>query len=180
MSHFDTIESAWIEAVTAAIIAHNASLPDERFYAGSLWLFYTDYTLFGMPAFALNTESHIKEHGQDLRWAPADWQFPCIESAIQDMRPHYLALNEHLSGKDKNHWDQAVQTHYTCIARVCRRITHDIRSRMGQFSNTSLSEDFVVGIFDLQEDEPLFSQLVRTSIAPEILASMPHPIWETS
>ena len=178
MSQFNDIEAAWYDSASAAIVAHAASQPSERFYAGSFWLLCVDYAMFGLPCFALSTESHIVEHGQDLRWSPADWPFSCIETAIQDMQPHYSALSERLSGRSDADWERAIEAHHACLARVCRRLTHDARSHSRAFSGVCLPGDFVVGIFEFREAEPLFSQLVRASISPEILASLPHPVWE--
>lgn len=128
MSQFNHVEAAWYDSASAAIVDHAASLPSERFYAGSFWLLYVDYTMFGLPCFALSTESHILEHGQYLRWSPADWQFSCIETAMQDMQSHYSAITEELSGRCDADWERAIDAHHACLARVCRRLTHDART----------------------------------------------------
>jgi len=173
------IEAAWLKSAADAIVAHAQSNPLERFYAGSLWLLYTDYTLFGTPCFALNTESHIIEFGPDYRWSPADWQFPCIDSTIEVMKPLYSHLSQLLAGRDTEFWNQVIDEHHACLARVCRRITNDVRTQTGVFSTVALPEHFVVGIFEFREDEPLFSTLIRNSIEPEVLRKLPHPVWQT-
>lgn len=64
------------------------------------------------------------------------------------------------------------------MARVCRRLTREIRSRSGMFAEIRVPDHFVVGIFETREADPLFSELVRASIAPEILPTLPFPIWD--
>lgn len=180
MSQLKDIEAAWIESASAAVVSHATAHPSELFYAGSLWLCYVDYRMFGVPCFALNIKSQISQMGEDLRWSPADWQFPCIDSTVETMQPYYSALTKQLAARDKAYWDQIIKDHYACLARVCRRITHDARSRLGVFSDVRLSDDFVVGIFEFREAEPLFTELVRASIEPQMLSSLPHQVWEPS
>ncbi len=173
------IETLWLQTATQAIIEHVESNPRERFYAGSFWLLYSDGTKFGQPCFALNTESHIAKFGSDYQWAPADWQFPCVESTIEVLRPLYANLTMHMVGRDEAYWNKIVEEHYACIARVCRQITLAVRAHRGVFSDVALPDYFVVGMFEFCEDEPLFSTLIRNSIEPEVLRKLPHPVWQS-
>ncbi len=171
------IEKAWFESAAAAVVEHVKAHPEERFYAGSIWLCYVDYTMFGTPCFALNTESHIAEAGSDLRWSPADWRFSCIDSTVGAMQPLYSSLSRHLAGRSEAYWDLTIKEHFACLAQVCRRITNHARTRSGVFASINLPEDFVVGIFEFRENDPLFTQLITDSIAPEILAKLSDPVW---
>ncbi len=178
MSLLHDIETAWVDSASTAIVRHAGEHPDERWYAAALWLCYTDYTLFGTPCFAMNTESRAAQMEPGLRWSPADWQLPCIDSTVLDMQPRYTALTQHLAGQDEACWNQTIEEHYACLARVCRVITHNARLRLGVFSDSRLPEDFVIGLFEIREPDPLFTRLVRASIDPEILSGLPDPIWE--
>ncbi len=176
-SMLNGIESAWFEAASKAIVAHVKAHPNERFYAGSIWLCYCDYTMFGTPCFALNTESQVAEMGSDWRWSPADWRFSCIDSTVEAMQPLYSAFTKELAGRNKAYWNMTMKEHFAILARVCHRLTHEARSRSGVFASIHLPADFVVGIFEFRESEPLFTKLIIDSIAPEILAKLPHPVW---
>ena len=172
------IEAAWVDSASAAIVSHARNHPNDVFYAASFWLCYVDYTIFGTPCFALNTERTIEQEGDDLRWSPADWQFSCTDSTVEAMQPLYEMLSDELSGRAESEWDLAIEEHFSVLARVCRRITTEARSRRGVFADTVLHPDFVVGIFEYREGDPLFTQLIRASIAPEILATLRSPVWE--
>ncbi|MBB5031388.1 DUF4303 domain-containing protein [Prosthecobacter vanneervenii] len=178
MSLLHDIETVWVDSASTAIVRHAGEHPDERWYAAALWLCYTDYTLFGSPCFAMNTESRAAQMEPELRWSPADWQLPCIDSTVATMQPYYSTLTESLKGVERPFWDQTIEEHYACLARVCRAITHRARSRLGVFSDARLPDDFVMGLFEIREPDPLFTQLVRASIDPEILSGLPDPIWE--
>ena len=141
-----------------------------------------DYTTFGTPCFAMETESHCSENvaewGEGARWSPPNWQYDVINQAIEAMTPHYQALSSSLTGQSDAVWDEAIEEHWHMLARVCRRLTHEARHREGYFSDIVLPEGFVVAILDEREGEPIFSQLVHASIAPEILTTLPSPIWQ--
>lgn len=180
MGILQQIESKWYDSAASAIISKAASLPDERFYAGAFWLCYVDYTMFGTPAFAMNSESYLADCEDDdsTMWSPPNWQFDVLDEAHEAMSPLYDALSQSLSGQNDDVWDTTIKEHWEVLARVSKRLTQDARSRTGLFSQTDLPSDFVVGIFDEREGEPMFSKLVRASIAPEILANLPSPSWE--
>ncbi len=178
------IESQWYNTAASAIVSYAANYADERFYAGAFWLCYVDYTMFGVPCFALNTESHLVNCDDEDRdssiWSPPEWQYDVIDKAIETMSPYYRALTHSLSNKDEATWYAAIEEHWQLLARVSRRLTHDARNRSGRFSESLLPSDFVVGLLEEREGEPLFSRLVRASIAPEILTTLPSPSWEAA
>ena len=176
------IESAWHDAAASAIVSQAMSSPNEEFYAAAFWLCYVDYTLFGTPCFAMNTESHcavsVAEWGEGVRWSPPNWQYDVIDQAVQTMIPCYQSLSDSLAGQSEAVWDEAIEEHWRLLARVCIRLTHEARHREGYFSDVVLPASFVVGILEEREGEPIFSQLVRSSIVPDILSTLPSPIWE--
>ena len=178
MERFKSIEAAWLEVVLNTVRAFTKTHPDERFYAGAFWLCYVDYTMFGVPCFALNTEAHLQAEGVEgddgSRWSPPNWAYDLIDNAIEPMRPHYEALTRDLEGQSDEVWDAACEAHFQLLARVCREATTAIH----QSPSPGITEDFVIGIFEEREGEPLFSQLVRASIDPDRLARLPSPIWE--
>lgn len=182
MSILQQIESRWFDSAASAIVSQVASFPSERFYAGAFWLCYVDYTKFGTPCFAMNTESYFTECGAESasRWSPPTWQFDILDGAVEAMSPLYDTLSQSLAGHDSAVWDATIEEHSQVLARVSRRLTRDARSRSGPFVQIGLPDDFVVGIFDEREGEPTFSRLVRASIDPEILTTLPSPLWEAA
>ena len=182
MNILQQIESRWFDSAASAIVSQVASFPSERFYAGAFWLCYVDYTKFGTPCFAMNTESHLTECGAESssRWSPPNCQFDILDGAVEAMSPLYDALSRSLAGQDSAVWDAAIEEHSQVLARVSRRLTHHARSRTGPFVPADLPANFVVGVFDEREGEPTFSRLVRASIEPEILSALPAPLWEAA
>jgi len=181
MNILQQIESRWFDSAASAIVSQVARFPNERFYAGAFWLCYVDYTRFGTPCFAMNTESHLTNCGtadeSSTRWSPPNWQFDIFDEAVEAMSPLYEALSRSLAGQDSAVLDAAIEQHSQVLARVSHRLTHHARSRTGPFMQTDLPANFVFGIFDEREGEPTFSRLVRASIDPEILSTLPSPIW---
>lgn len=181
MSILQQIESRWFDSAATAIVSHASRFPAERFYAGAFWLCYVDYTLFGTPCFALNTESYLARDGGDAedstRWSPPNWRFDVLDEPVEAMSPSYDKLSRSLADQDDTRWEAAIEEHFQALARVCRRLTHHARSRTGPFSEVDLPADFVVGIFEEREGDPTFSRLVRASIEPEILLTLPLPSW---
>ena len=184
MNILQQIESRWFDSAASAIVSQVARFPGERFYAGAFWLCYVDYTLFGTPCFAMNTESHLANCGaaveSSTRWSPPNWQFDIIDETVEAMSPLYDTLSRSLAGQDSGVWDATIEEHAQVLARVSRRLTQHARSRTGPFMQTHLLADFVVGIFDEREGQPTFSRLVRASIDPEILSTLPSPLWEAA
>src|SRR4051812_8132141 len=130
MSLLHDIEIAWSECAAHAIVSHVNRLPKERFYAAAFWLLYVDYSMFGTPCFAMNTEAHLAGNRGDapesfIRWSPPNWQFDVLPEPIAIMAPHYEALTRSLAGQPDAVWDAAMEEHVQALARVCRRLTKD-------------------------------------------------------
>jgi hypothetical protein len=183
MAIFERLEAAWLDTAASAIITQCRDFPNEQFYAAAFWLLYVDYTMFGTPCFAMNSEAHLAATGGDepevlTRWSPPNWQFDVLSEAVEKMAPHYEALSQSLAEQPETVWDIAIEEHKDRLSRVCRSLTERARSHSAPFASIELPPDFVVGIFDEREGEPEFSRLVRASVAPEILATLPLPIWE--
>ena len=131
----------------------------------------------------MNTEADLLGGGgrvdNGMRWSPANWKFDVLD-ATEAMSPHYEALSQSLAAQDDATWDAAIEEHVQALARVCCRLTEHARSRTGPFTQCDLPADFVVGIFEEREGEPTFSRWVRASIAPEILVTLPAPVWDVA
>jgi hypothetical protein len=181
MERLKEIESEWLKTVLKAVHELTTAYPSERFYAGAFWLCYVDYTMFGVPCFAMNTEAHVTANGgntaEGIRWSPPNWRFDVIDTAVARMQPHYQALSRDLDGKDDSIWDATIDEHFRALARVSRQATEIVHQSRARGMSGDISDDFVIGIFEEREGEPLFSQLVRDSIAPDRLSRLQEPIW---
>jgi hypothetical protein len=180
MSILEQIETEWFDCAARAIVSQVRQFPNERFYAGGFWLFYVDYTMFGTPAFGMNTESMISgacggESKEPTRWSPAEWQFSVLPEPVDAMKVHYDTLSRSLVGQSNATWDSAMEQHTQALARVCRRLTEAARSGSEPFNHCKLPPDFVVGIFEEQEGPLFFARWVRASIAPETLSKLRRP-----
>ena len=181
MAIIQQIEKAWFDCAANTILSQAADFPKERFYAASFWLLYADYTLFGTPCFAMNTESNLAAQSESTaemsRWSPADWQFDCLFASTKIMDPYYEALSSSLGRSHETEWNAAMDQHVEALARVCRRLTQCARTRSAPFTHINLPSEFVVGIFEEREGEPTFSEWVRASIDLEVLATLRAPTW---
>ena len=91
------IAASWSDLVTKAIIEAVTNNPDADYYAAGFWLFYVDYTLFGVPCFALNTEENLAASDPSCRWSPPEWLVD-VHPCYQSIRPLYTELSELLDG----------------------------------------------------------------------------------
>ncbi len=81
MTILQQIESKWYDSAASAIISKARAFPTSGSNAGAFWLCYVDYTMFGAPAFSMNTESYLAdcddEDDDSTMWSPPNWQFGC-------------------------------------------------------------------------------------------------------
>jgi hypothetical protein len=177
----EEVQSEWKVTVLDTVRDLATAHAGERFYAGSFWLCYVDYTMFGVPCFAMNTEAHAAAHGgntsEGIRWSPPNWEFDVIDRAVERMQPHYQKLSHDLADRENVVWDAAIDEHFRVLARVCREATEAVHQWRASGVIENITEDFVIGIFEEREDDPLFSRLVRDSIAPDRLSRLPCPLW---
>jgi hypothetical protein len=177
----EEIESEWLVTILDTVWELAKTHASERFYAGSFWLCYVDYTMFGVPCFSMNTEAHAAAHGGNtsagIRWSPPNWEFDVIDTAVERMRPLYQMLSQELAGKEDAAWDTTIDEHFRALARVCREATEAVHQWRASGLVENITEDFVVGIFEEREGNSLFTRLVRDSISPERLSRLPFPLW---
>lgn len=171
------IEARWHVVAGVAIAREIAANPSESFYAAGFWLFYTDGHTWSPPLFAINSESGVSavdSFGEDNRWNPTEWRQPQLTTVYEAMLPAYLSVSEQLRG-DKSAGDEFNQLHEHAMARVCRNLTRDIRTRRRPFSVLPMHPRFVVGIFDGTESRETASRLARLSIEPANIDELEIP-----
>lgn len=175
---WDAFETAWhgIGCHTLADLA--AAHPGERLYAAAFHLFYADDTQILTPALAANTEMAV--HGNEAsltRFAPPDWRWDVLDAASDAMQPWYQRLTEEVpaSAGTADERDAAFDalwaTHDGVMARVCRAMT--ATARRGAIHD-SLPSHFVVIILDGQRGAEEEADLIRASVDPQVLATVPE------
>jgi len=160
------IAASWSDLVTKAVIEAVTDNPDADYYVAGFWLLYVDYTLFGVPCFALNTEENLAASDSSYRWSPPEWLVdvhPCYES-IQSL---YTELSELLDGASNDVWDTAIDQHHDAMCELCRKLTFEYHSRDGAFGTIRKNLQFVFGIFEERETEEVYEALLSGSIEPE-------------
>jgi hypothetical protein len=167
----------------AAIVSQVREFPDEEFYAAAFWLCYVDYTMFGPPAIAMNTESPLAAHRGDkpadwYRWWPPEWQFDVLMKPVEAMTPLYRPLPDSPPEGGESIWNPAIEEHLQALARLSRRLTQAARGHSAPFDGIPLPPGLVTGIFDTREGEEEYSTLVKASTEPEIISRLPSPVWE--
>ncbi len=150
-----TIE--FFKSVEAAINAAVPKIPppDGVVYACGFWLFYCDNTMLGCPCFAYN----IIGNENDAKWSPPEWLIDVDDAVVEAINPLYQEFSENLANLSDEEWNALVQYQWGFYASMCHRMKNSTL-----FSNWSLSDDFVVGIFEERECEEIYNQLVLTSV----------------
>jgi hypothetical protein len=174
MSILGEIESAWLPCAIESIAHQVSRIPQEKFYGAGFWGFYMDYTVFGSPCFAMNTESYFLKTKADgvHRWYLPDWQFDVLREETKAMTALYERLSSQMNGKSDAEWDSCRLQHFHAISRVCRAITAQAAARSGVFSKLGLPAEFVVGIFEDQDGPEMYEWLLGQSIDPTHVAKL--------
>lgn len=157
------IVSSWTDLATQAVVDAVTESPDAGYYAAGFWLFYLDYTLFGVPCLALNTEKNLAESDPTCRWCPPEWLVdvhPCFET----VQPLYTELSGLLAGESDEVWDIAIEQHYDAMCGLCRKLTKEYHSPDGAFGAIPKNPQFVFGIFEERQGDEVYEALVNASI----------------
>ena len=165
------IAASWTDLATKAIVDAVTDNPDADYYAAGFWLFYVDYTLFGVPCFALNTEENLDASDPSCRWSPPEWLVdvhPCYES-VQSL---YTELSELLHGASDDDWNTAIGQHHDAMCELCRKLTREYHSPEGAFGSITKNPKLVFGIFEERETEEVYAALLKGSIEPERRAAL--------
>jgi len=164
-------EQQWFAQASRALSALAAANPEERLYGAAFHLFYSDGAKVLAPAFAANVESAVRvEAWGSTRYEPPEWKWDVIDEASAAMASQYEALTAEFVGhQDRS--DAILNDHDHAIARVCRALTS--AGRKGDI-HRALPADFVAVIIEGQRREDEMRALVRASVDPQVLASLPE------
>ncbi|WP_395109755.1 DUF4303 domain-containing protein [Actinomadura sp. SCN-SB] len=174
---WNAFEAAWHDNGCHALADLARAHPGERLYAAAFHLFYLDGTQILAPALAANTEEAVHQnYGDSTRFVPPEWRWDVLDAASSAMQPWYRSLTEEFlapAGDDAER-DAAMAAlevaHDGAIARVCKAMT--ATARRGGIHD-SLAPHFVVIILEGQRGDEE-ADLIRASVAPEALATVPE------
>lgn len=166
--HWEALESAWCTEASRSLVALADANRADVLYAAAFHLFYADGAKILSPAFAVNAESAVRIHAWgSTRYVPPEWRWDVVDDASHAMAGAYERLTRDVRWPD----DTVVAEHDLAIARVCRTLT--TRARRGEL-HPSLPPGFVVAILDGQRGEAEMRALVRSSVEPQVLATLPE------
>lgn len=160
------IVANWKDLATRAVVDAATENPESDYYTGGFWLFYVDYTLFGVPCFGLNTEEHLAASDPMCRWSPPEW-LADVHPSYEAVQPLYAELSELLESAPDAAWDLAIEQHLDAMCGLCRELTKDYHSPDGSFGAIRKNPQFVFGIFEERESEEIYEALRNGSIEPE-------------
>jgi Domain of unknown function (DUF4303) len=171
-------ETAWHDSGCRVLTDLAAAYPGERLYAAAFHLFYMDGTQILPPALAANTEAAVHEdYGYSTRFVPSEWRWDVLNAQIDAMSPWYHRLTEEYlaSAATEAEKDAALNAleavHDTSMANVCKALT--AKARRGGIHG-SLPPGFVVVILEGQRGENEEAGLIRKSIDPQTLPTVPE------
>jgi hypothetical protein len=164
-------EHEWYAHACRALAALAEANPAERLYCAAFHLFYADGRKVLPPAFAANAETSVRidAHGS-TRFAPPEWRWDVIDEASAPMAGQYEALSAELVF-GRHEADALLDDHDHAMARVCRALT--TAARKGEI-HRGLPVDFVAVILEGQRDPEAMRALVRASVDPQVLESLPE------
>jgi hypothetical protein len=167
----DRIAACWSDLARQSVIDAVSEDSSANYYAAGFWLFYVDYTLFGVPCFALNTEENLIATDPSHRWCPPEWLIdvhPCYEK----VEPLYTELSEMLDGSPDEEWETAIDQHYNAICSLCLNLTEEYHKHDGAFGTIRKNPNFIFGIFEERDGQEVYETLLDASIDPERRANL--------
>lgn len=176
---WDAFETAWHDYGCHTLADLAAAHPGERLYAAAFHLFYGDSTCILSPALAANTEAAVHEvvvdenHRYSTRFNPPDWRW---NAESDPMTPWYERLTEEVQAAAGTEAERDAESdalwaaHDGAMARVCRTMT--ATARRGGIHDL-LPSNFVVVILDFQRGNEEAADLIRASVDPQVLATVP-------
>ena len=168
---WDAFEAAWHDVGCRTLTDLAAAHPGERLYAAAFHLFYGDSTQILTPALAANTEAAVHANfGYSTRFDPPDWRWDVLDGHSDAMQPWYQRLTDEAVASAGEVTDEVWVAHDGAMARVCRALTATAR---GGGIHDSLPSGFVVVILEGQREPAEGAALIRASVDPEVLASVP-------
>ena len=167
----DRIVARWDDLVRNAVVEAASSSSTSNYYAAGFWLFYVDYTVFGVPCLALNSEENLASSDPTCRWCPSEWLVD-VHSCHESIQPLYTELSKLLAGESDESWELAVDQHYDAMCYLCKSLTANYHAGDGAFGMITRNPQFVVGIFEEREGDELYKTLVDASIEPDRRASL--------
>ena len=160
------IEAKWIGLAGQAIVDYQKAKPDSKVYAAAFWLLYLDYTMIGVPCFAMNRESHETARDKELRWCSPDWECDVHDETADEMESLYSELSESMEDEDDEQWQALEEAHRQVLCRVCQTVTDAYHAGNSPFDTIDAHPDFILLILEGQESRKVFRDLVKKSTSP--------------
>ena len=153
------IEAAWLEKGISAINSYTSSV-DDPVYGAAFWLLYCDYSMLGVPCFAINDEGHESATEEFQRWAPPEWRQD-VHEVTKEMQGLYSELSDLMEGRSDNEWEVLMDKHYKTMCAVSRSLTEQYHSLDIERKNS----EFLVCILEERESDEMYQYLLRGSAA---------------
>jgi hypothetical protein len=170
-------QTAWHDTGCRILTDLAAAHPDERLYAAAFHLFYMDGTQILSPGLAANTEAAVHEDdGYSTRFAPPEWRWDVLNDNDAMAQWYHRLTEEYLApatteAEQDAAMDALEAAHDTAMANVCKAMT--TTARRGGIHG-SLPPGFVVLILEGQRGEEEVARLIRESVDPRILPTVPE------
>lgn len=171
-------EMAWHDSGCRILSGLAAAYPGEQLYAAAFHLFYMDGTQILSPALAANTEAAVhRDRGYSTRFVPPEWRWDVLDAESDAMSRWYRRLSEEYLTPAATEAEQVAAmnalevAHDTAMASVCKAMT--TTARRGGIHG-SLPPGFVVVILEGQRGEEEEAGLIRASVDPQVLPTVPE------
>lgn len=151
------IETAWLDKGFSAIISH-VSTSDAPVYGCAFWMLYCDYSVLGVPCFAINDEDHESAQDQYQRWAPPEWRID-VHDVVGEMQELYSKLSNGMKGKSDEDWEEMMEAHYGIMCSVSLQLTE----KYHQSDLSTKNSGFIVCILEEREGDEIFEALLKNS-----------------
>ena len=156
-----------IENKAEDVISQNLTLDlGSPIYGAAFWLFYFDYTIISPPQLSVNTIRSLSASSSQcgsLKWSPAEWpQTPQCDLFETELSPIYSKLTASLNDEPASVWDKAFNKQLQIYSSLSKKITQQAGN--GEFKNWSVTKDFITACIEEREDEPFYTNLLKSSV----------------
>ncbi|WP_036801750.1 hypothetical protein [Photobacterium marinum] len=152
-----------IEKQIRKTIAKNTYVSGEVYVAG-FWLFYCDCQTIGQPCFGYN----IIGNENDFKWSPSEWVVDVEENMVDALSQSYNKLSELMQGSSEEDWEQLMLYQYDFYTTLCKDLNAEVSSDLSPFKTWNTSKDFIVGVFEEQESEEFYTDLINASVGEDV------------
>ncbi|ELR63114.1 hypothetical protein C942_04101 [Photobacterium marinum] len=87
---------------------------------------------------------------------------------VDALSQSYNKLSELMQGSSEEDWEQLMLYQYDFYTTLCKDLNAEVSSDLSPFKTWNTSKDFIVGVFEEQESEEFYTDLINASVGEDV------------